>query len=184
MSEFLLLKPAEAKAEREKRNQGRDIATPQAREGTNQGAEVPVKGRKGKQKASAEAARSESQQDEAENANTGKQPGASKATGRKALKRNYDTFKPSKEDESEDEELESLRKRPKLKAKAAKKDEVTAPTRRSTRAKDIYHPSKEEGEDEDDEEENNEPSSSGNGRKRKRTAAAVTTPSKKVKTKK
>lgn len=184
MSEFLLLKPAEAKAEREKRNQSRDVATPQAREGTNEGAEVPVKGRKGKQKASAEPARSERQQDETANADTGKQPGPSKATGRKALKRDYDTFKPSKEDESEDEELESLRKRPKLKAKSARKDEGTAPTRRSTRGKDIYHPSEEEGEDENDEGENHEPSSSGNGRKRKKTAAAVTTVSKKMKTKK
>lgn len=184
MSEFLLLKPAEAKAEREKRNQSRDFATPQAPEGTSEGVEVPVKERKRKQKASAEPARSETQQDEAENANTGKQPGVSKATGRKALKRNYDTFNPSKEDESGDEEVESLRKRPKLKAKAAKKDEGTAPTRRSTRSKDIYQPSKDEGEDDDDEEEKNEPSSSGNGRKRKKTAAAATTVSKKAKTKK
>ena len=184
MSEFFLFTPAEAKTEREKRNKSRHVVTPQAREGTGGGAEVPDTGKMRKPKPSAKPAQSESQQDEAENANTSKQPGASKATGRKILKRKNDTFKPSKEDRSEDEELESLRKKPKLKAKAAKRNEETAPTRRSTRGKDNYQPPKEEDDDEEDEEEYDEPSSSAKGGKRKKKAAAVTTVSKKAMTKK
>lgn len=182
MSEFLLLTPTEAKAEREKRNNSHDVVRPQAQHGVEEEAEVPNTGKKRKQKASAEAGPSESQQDEVRDANTAQQPETSKATGRKTPKHKIDTFKPPREDES-DEDLESPKKKPKLKAKAAKVDKKeTAPTRRSTRGKGIYEP--DEKEDEEGKETDDEPSSSAKGGKRKKRAAAVTTASKKAKTKK
>ena len=181
MSEFPLFRPAEAKAEREKRNRSRDVVTPQAPEETGEGAEKPDTGKKRKQKAPAHAAPSESQQDEVESRDTIKHPEASKATGRKTLNRNNDAFKPTKDDESEDEEPESPRKKPKLKTKAAKLDKETGPTRRSNRAKGMYKPPEEE--EDNEEEAYDEPSSSARG-KRKKKAAGETTVSKKTKAKK
>ena len=139
-------------------------------------------GQKRKQKATAQAASRQSQQEDAGDTNTIKQPTASKTAGRKALKRKNDTFKPPMEDDTEDEIPESPKKKPKLKANAAKAGNETAPTRRSTRNKDIYVPPEEEEEEEEQQEED-KPSSSAKGGKRKRKAAAVTTASKKAKTK-
>lgn len=181
MSEFPLFRPAEAKAEREKRTRSRDLVKPQAPEETEPGADKPGTGKKRKHKAPAHAASSESQQDEVESRDTIKQPDASKAIGRKTLKRKNNAFKPPKEDESEDEELESPRKKPKLKTKAAKIDKETGPTRRSNRAKDMYKPP--EVEEDNEEEAYDEPSSSARG-KRKKKAAGETKVSKKTKTKK
>ncbi len=139
---------------------------------------------KRKKKASAKAAPLESQQDEAEDTSTVQRPGASKSTGRKTPKRKLDRFKPPKEDES-DEEPESPRKKPKLKAKAAKTNkEEYAPTRRSTRSKDVHEPPVQQNDLGEDGEEVDEPSSSAKGGKRKKRAAAVATSSKKAKTKK
>ena len=183
MSEYALFTPVEAKAEREKRNKSRDDVTPPAQERTHEEVKLLDTKKGGKQKTSAKAAPSESQQDEAENANAKHQPEARKPTGRKTLKRKNDAFKPSKEDESEDEEPKSPKKTPKLKAKAAKKDPDTAPTRRSTRNQDVYQPSKED-EDDEEKEAHDEPLSSAKGGQRKRKAAAVTSVSKKAKTKK
>lgn len=183
VSEFILLTPAEAKAEREKRNNSRDVVRPQAQKGMEE--EAFNTGKKRKQKASAKAGPSESQQDEAEDTNTAQQPEASKATGRKTRKHKIDTFKPPREDES-DEDLESPKKKPKLKAKAAKVDKTeTAPTRRSARSKGVYEPPDDkEEEGKGQEEADDKPSSSAKGGKRKKRAAAVTTASKKAKTKK
>lgn len=185
MSEYALFTPAEAKAEREKRNKSSDDVTPPAQERTDEEVRLPDTKKRGKQKTSVKAAPSESQQDETENANANakNQPEARKPSGRKTLKRKIDAFKPSKEDESEDEEPKSPEKKPRLKAKAAKKDTDTAPTRRSTRNQDVYQPSKED-EDDEEEETHDEPSSSAKGGQRKRKAAAVTSVSKKAKTKK
>ncbi len=140
---------------------------------------------KRKKKPSAKAAPLESQQDEAEDTSTVQRPGASESTGRKTPKRKLDKFKPPKEDES-DEELESPRKKPKLKAKAAKTNkEEYAPTRRSTRSKDVQEPPvQQKYQGEDGEEADDEPSSSAKGGKRKKRAAAVATSPKKAKTKK
>ena len=145
--------------------------------------EVPNTEKKRKHIASAIAGPSESQQDDAEDTNTAQQAEASKATGRKKPKRKIDTFKPPREDES-DEDVESPKKKPKLKAKAAKvgEAETTAPTRRSARRKGIYEPPKEkEDEDKEGGEADDEPSLSAKGGKRKKRAAAVT---KKAKTNK
>ena len=181
MSEYALFTPAEAKAEREKRNKSREV-TPPAQERTDKEVRLPDTKRRGREKVSVRATPSESEQDEAGNANGKHQPDARKPIGRKTLKRKNEAFKPSREDESEDEEPKSPKKKPKLKAKAAKTDTETAPTRRSARRQDIYQPSKE---DEDDEEEAyDEPSSSARGGQRKRKAAAVTSVSKKAKRKK
>lgn len=179
--------PAGAKAERENQNDSRDVVRPQAQEGTEEEAEVPSTQKKKKQKASAKAATSESQPDEAENANIVQQPEASKATGRKTSKRNYDAFKPPREDES-DEEVESPKKKPKVTAKAVKADvKETAPTRKSARVasgKDVDNPPEGENEEKEGEKAYDEPSSSARGGKRKKKAGAVTTGSKKAKTKK
>ena len=187
MSEFLNFTLAEAKAERENRKNSGGVIRLQSSKAVEEQAEVPNMGKKRKQKASAEAASRQSQQDaedaeDEEDTNTIKQPTASKTTGRKALKRKNDTFKPPKEDDTEDEMPESPKKKPKLKANAAKPGKETAPTRRSTRNKDVYVPPEEEEEDEQQGED--KPSSSAKGGKRKRKAAAVTTASKKAKTKK
>ncbi len=143
------------------------------------------RGKKGKQKASAKLASLESQQDELGDTDTVEQhtveqPKASKAISRKTLKRKDDTFRPSNEDESENEKIESPRTKPKLKTKAAKIDKKIEPTRKSTRGKDIYQPPREEEEEADD-----EPSTSVKGGKRKKRAAAEETRiTKKAKTKK
>ncbi len=174
----MLFSPAEAKAERKKLNSSRNAVKPQAQEGPKEG--VISKGKKGKGKALAKAASLESQQDELGDTDTVEQAKASKAINRKTLKRKNDTFQPSNEDESEDEEIESPRKKPKLKTKAAKIDRKIEPTRKSTRGKDIYHPPREEEEEADD-----EPSTSVKGGKRKKRAAAEETRvTKKAKTKK
>ena len=175
---------AEAKAEREERN-NRDNVRAQAQAGTEEQLELPSTGKKKKQKASARSAPLEGKQDKTEDANTAQEPEASKATVRKAPKRKLDTLKPPEEDEF-DEHLESSKKKPKLKAKPAKADQTgTAPTRRSTRNKDVHEPTGEEQDDEKGSEEAyDKPSSSAKGRKRQKGAAAVTTVSKKAKTKK
>ncbi|CAD6579170.1 MAG: hypothetical protein ASARMPRED_008980 [Alectoria sarmentosa] len=185
VSEVLLFTPTEAKARREKRSNSGVMVRPQTQQGTEEEVEMPNTGKKRKKKASARAAPSESQQDEGEDAKTAEQPEASKASGHKRPKHKIDTFKPPREDES-DEDIESPKKKPKLKAKAVKADmKETTPTRRSTRGKDVYEPPDEEGEDgEDGEEAENEPSASAKGGKRKKRAAAVATASKKSKTKK
>ena len=176
----MLFSPAEAKAERKKPNSSRNAVKPQAQEGPKEG--VISKGKKGKGKALAKAASLESQQDELGDTDTVEQAKASKATNRKTLKRKNDTFQPSNEDESEDEEIESPRKKPKLKTKAAKIDRKTEPTRKSTRGKDIYQPPRDE---EEEEEADDEPSTSVKGGKRKKRAAAEETRvTKKAKTKK
>lgn len=176
--------PAEAKAERENQNDSRDVVRPAAQGGTEEEAEVPNTRRKKKQKATTP----ESQPDEAEDANKVQQPEASKATSRKTSKRNFDIFKPPKEDES-DEDIESPKKKPKVKAKAAKASvKETAPTRKSARValgKDVNEPPEDGDEEEEGEGEEayDEPSSSAKGGKRKKKAATVTTVSKKAKTK-
>ena len=187
MSEFLFFKPSEAKAERERRSENRNVVAPQGHERTDEGVGAPSTGKTRKQKASAKAAQLESNQDKAEDAHTSPQPETRESTGRKPLKRKNDTFKPSKEDESEDEEPELPRKKAKLKAKAANKDKEVAPRTRSTRNRDIYRPPTEEEDDEEEEEEeeaHDEPSLSARGGKRKKRATAATTVSKKAKTKK
>ena len=182
MSEFLFFQPSEAKAERERRSENRNVVAPLGHERTDEGVGAPSTGKTRKQKASAKAAQLESNQDEAEDAHTNPQPETRESTGRKPLKRKNDTFKPSKEDESEDEEPELPRKKAKLKAKAANKDKEVAPRTRS-RNRDIYRPPTEE-EDDDEEEAHDEPSLSARGGKRKKRATAATTVSKKAKTKK
>lgn len=144
---------------------------------------MPSKGKKRKKEASARFVPSESQQDEAEDANTAAQPEASKATGRKKAKHKIDTFKPPMEDES-DEDLESPRKKPRLKAKGAKADnKEIEPTRKSTRGrgKAVNEPAEEE---ENEDADGEEADSLAKGGKRKKSAAAVTKASKKAKTKK
>ena len=183
MSEYALFTPAEAKAEREKRNENRSVVTPPAHEEADEEVGLPDTKKRGNQKASAQAAPLESQQDEAEDAIANNQLEASKPNSRKTLKRKKDTYKPPKEDESEEEEPKSPKKKPKLKAKAAKKDTETAPTRRSTRSQDVYQPSKEDESEDEEEAGHDEPSSSAKGGQRKRKAAAVTSVSKKAKTK-
>ncbi len=180
----MLFSPAEAKAERENRKNGRDAVKPQAQEGPKEG--VVSKVEKGKQKASAKFASLERHQDELRDTGPVEQPKASKATSRKTLKRKNDIFQPSNEDESEDEEIELPRKKPKLKTKAAKIDKEVAPTRKSTRIKDIYQPPREEDDDEKEvDEADDEPSTSVKGGKRKKRAAAEETRvTKKAKTKK
>ena len=182
MAEYALYTPAEAKAEREKRNESRDDVTPPAQERTDEEARLPDTKKRGKQKTLAKAVPSESQQDEAKDANAKDPPEDREPIGRKKLKRKNDAFKPSKEDESEDEEPKPPKKKPKLQAKATKKDTEAAPTRRSTRSQDVYQPSKED-EDDEEGEAHDEPSSSAKGGQRKRKAAPVTSVSKKAKTK-
>ena len=182
MSEFLSLTLAEAKAERETRKNSGGVVRPQPSKAVEEEAEVPNTGKKRKQKASAPAASSQSQQDDAEDTNTIKQSTAGKTTGREALKRKNDVFMPPKEDDTEDEILESPKKKPKLKASEAQTGRETAPTRRSTRNKDVYIPPQEEEDEEQDADD--QPSSFTKGGKRKRKTAAVTTVSKKAKIKK
>ena len=180
ISEILLITPLEAKVEREKRAQSHDVVRPQIHEGTEE-VEAPDSGKRRKRKALSRAAPAKSKQDEVESANTAPGPEAGKAKSCKTPKRKLDVFKPSREDEPED--LESPKKKPKLKAKAAKANEkVTEHTRRSTRGKDIYVPPEEE-----EDEENHEGEASDvwsvKGGKRKKRVAATNTVSKKAKAK-
>lgn len=174
--------PAEAKGEREKRNDSLDIVRLQTQEGTEEETEVPDTRRKKQEKA----ATSESQPDEAGDADTVQQPEASKATGRKTSKRKFDTFKPVKEDES-DGDIGSPKKKPKVKAKPSKASvKETTPTRKSARVasgKDVSEAPEHGNEEEVEEAAHDEPSSSAQRGKRKRKAATVTAASKKAKTK-
>ena len=184
VSEFLLYTPAEAKTERESRKDQQDFVKLQAKK-EQEGAQTSDTGKKRKQKISSETIPVESQPDIAGETSTSQQPESSKAASRKNVKRRNDTFKPPKEDESEDEEDEPTRKKPKLKGKATVIDQKTAPTRRSTRGKDIYQPpDEEEDEEKGAEKVYDKPSSSRKGGKKMKKAAASNSISKKAKTNK
>ena len=174
--------PANARAIREKRNNSHDVVRPHAQEVSEDEVEVLRAGTKRKRKASAKAV----PLDDAEDVNSAHEPEASKVAGRKTPRRKSDISKAAMENES-DEDLGSPKK-PKFKAKATKAAQKgAAPTRRSTRGKDVYEPldeEKDEDEGGDDGEAHDEPSSSARGTKRKTRSAPVTTTSKKAKTKK
>ncbi|KAM0796426.1 hypothetical protein BDR22DRAFT_867408 [Usnea florida] len=145
VSDFLLLTTAGAKAEREKKD-ARDIVRPKEQEAEEEPSGPPNTRKKGKEKLSAKAASSETPLHEIQDAGTTQQPEANKTTGHKAGKRKADTFKPSKEDESDDEEPDAPRKKPKLKAKPVKaQSQEPAPTRRSARLKESVEPPEMEG---------------------------------------
>ena len=172
MSEFSLLTTAEAKAERERKD-ARDVVRSKEQEAEEEPSGAPTTRKKGKEKALAKADSSESLRHETEAAITTQPSEASKTTGHKAVKRKADTFRPSKEDKSDDEEPEAPRKKPKRKAdtfKPLKEDESddegpeaprkepkleakpvkaqsqeAPPTRRSARHKESAEPPETEG---------------------------------------
>ena len=142
MSEFLLLTTAGAKAEREKKD-ARDVVGPKEQEAEGEPSGAPNTRKKGKEKVSAQTASSENLRHETEAASMTQQPEVSKTTGHKGVKRKADAFKPSKEDESDDEEPEAPKKKPKLKANPVKAQSQEA--RRSARHKESAEPPEMEG---------------------------------------